>query len=122
MVSSVVVKKEMTHVSFIKIEIDFLSGGKMTTKIANYELSGELKEHIMNKPRVYLPCKIHTDQDMTNIPYSATLYVPYFWDSEMIANYAQALMDEIYIYKHQLKGCKNLRQIEQSFMLEVVIL
>lgn len=121
MISSVVVKKDISYISFIKIEIE-LATGKMNTKIANYELTDELKEHVSNKHRVYLPCKINTDQDISYVPYSATLYVPYFWETEMIENYAQALIDEIYLYNNGLVGNKSLKQIEQSFMLEVILL
>lgn len=121
MISSVVVKKDINYISFIKIEIE-LSSGKMNTKIANYELTNELKEHALNKHRVYLPCKINTDQDISYVPYSATLYVPYFWETEMIENYAQALIDEIYLYTNGVEGSKTIKQIEQSFMLEVVLL
>ena len=121
MISSVVVKKEMQYISFIKIEMDLLTNN-MNTKIANYELTDELKDHVLNKHRVYLPCKITTDPDIDYMPYMATLYVPYFWDTEMIENYAQALMDEIYLLKNGIKGYKQLKQIEQCFMLEVILL
>jgi hypothetical protein len=45
-----------------------------------------------------------------------------FWEDEAIENYTQALLDELYLYKHNLEGCKNLKQIEQSFGLEMLLL
>lgn len=121
MISSVIVKKEMQYISFIRIEMDLISGN-MNTKIANYELTDKLKEHISDKHRVYLPCTICVDQDISYVPQFATMYVPYFWESEMIENYTQALVDEIYLFKNNINGCKNIKQIEQCFSLEVILL
>ena len=121
MISSVVVTKEMLTIHFTKIEID-LTTGKMKTHLATYEVNEELREHVLKKHRVYLPCKIIVDQDIEYVPYKATLYVPVFWEDEAIENYTQALLDELYLYKHKLEGCKNLNQIEQSFGLEMLLL
>ena len=121
MISSVVVTKDMNMIHFTKIEIDIVTG-KMKTHLANFEITEELREHVINKHRVYLPCKIITDQDIEYVPYNATLYVPVFWEDEAIENYTQALLDELYLFKHNLPGCKNLKQIEQSFGLEMLLL
>lgn len=118
MISSVVIKSNTISISFIKIEVD-LTTGKMKTHMANYELNDELRKHVLDKHRVYLPCKIEKDSDE---PYGAVLYVPDFWDVESIENYTQALMDELFLIKHNIEGCKNLKQIEQTFMLEVIVL
>lgn len=120
MISSVVVKKEMEYISFIKIEMNLLTND-MNTKIANYELTDELRNHVTEKHRVYLPCNINIAEDTDRLE-SAILYVPYFWDTEMVENYTQALMDEIYLNRYKMQGCKTIKQIEQSFMLEVVLL
>ncbi len=121
MISSVVVTKEMKDIHFTKIEIDIVTG-KMTTHLASYEISDDLREHVLNKHRVYLPCRITVDQDIQYIPYNATIYVPVFWEDEAIENYTQALLDELYLYNNKLPGCKNLKQIEQSFGLEMLLL
>ena len=121
MISSVVLTKEMNTIHFTKIEIDIVSG-KMTTHLANYEISDELREHVLNKHRVYLPCRITVDQDIPSLPYIATLFVPVFWEDEAIENYTQALLDELYLYNNNLPGRKTLKQIEQSFGLEMLLL
>lgn len=121
MISSVVVTKETVAIHFTKIEIDIVTG-KMKTHLANYEINGELRNHVLNKHRVYLPCRINVDQDIEYIPYGATLYVPVFWEDEAIENYTQALLDELYLYNNNLPGRKNLQQIEQSFGLEMLLL
>ena len=121
MISSVVVTKEMISIHFTKIEIDIVTG-KMKTHLATYEINEELREHVLKKHRVYLPCKIIVDQDIEYVPYKATLYVPVFWEDEAIENYIQALLDELYLYNNNLEGCKNLKQIEQSFGLEMLLL
>ena len=121
MIASVVVKNDITSIKFTKITIDLLTG-KMKTHEASYNVNDELREHILNKHRVYLPCKIEVDKDMTDVPHIATLYVPIFWDIESISNYTQALMDELFLYKHNINGCKQLKHIEQNFMLEVIVL
>ena len=121
MISSVVVTKEMEAIHFTKIEIDIVSG-KMKTHLASYEISDELREHVLNKHRVYLPCRITVDQDIENMPYTATLYVPVFWEDEAIENYTQALMDELYLHKNTLNGYKSIEEIENSFVLEVILL
>ena len=87
-----------------------------------YELKDEMLRHIENKHHVYLPCKIRTDQDFDHLPLAATVCVPIFWDGEAIENYTQALLDEIFLFKQQLPGHKTLQQIEQSFMLEMIVL
>jgi hypothetical protein len=121
MISSVVVKKDTEYLNFIRIEIN-MNTGKMLYHIANYEFTGDLKEHAMEKHRIYLPCRITTDSEFETEPYVATIYIPEFWDNEAIENYTQALMDELYLFKHQLPGHKTLEQIESSFMLELLIL
>lgn len=121
MISSVVVKKDTKHISFTKIEIDIASG-KMVTHLANYELIDELKDHVMNKHRVCLPCKIFDDPNVDGMPNKATLYVPVFWETEAIENYTQALLDELYLCINNLSGCKNIKQIEHSFLLETILL
>ena len=121
MISSVIVKNDVTLIKFTKITIDLISG-KMKTQEANYTVNDELREHVLNKHRVYLPCKIEVDTDVSEVPYVATLYVPVFWDSEAISNYTQALMDELFLYRHNIEGFKQLKHIEQNFMLEVIVL
>ena len=121
MISSIVVKTGTTDLSFTKLEIDIMSG-KIIMRVATYGFNGELREQIENKHRLYLPCKIATDQDFDFVPTIATLYVPIFWDGEAIENYTQALLDELYLFKHQIPGYKTLKQIEQSFMLEMILL
>lgn len=122
MISSVVLTKETSSIDFIKIELDVLTG-KTTTHIANYKLDGDVKEHVMNKHRIYLPCKIKTDEDFNTIPYKVTLYVPDFWDVEAIGNYTQAILDELYLYNQNLPGCrKSLKEIEDVFMFELIVL
>ena len=121
MISSLVVRRETTSIQFTKIEID-ITTGKMTTKVASYEINDELREHIMKKHRVYLPCKITVDEDVSNEPFLATLYVPEFWEDESIENYTQALLDELHLYKYNINGCKTIKQIEQSFGLEMLLL
>lgn len=120
MISSVVVKTGTTELSFTKLEIDLMSG-KITMRIAKYEFNEELQEAVNNKHRMYLPCKITTDNDF-EVPIVASLYVPIFWDGEAIENYTQALLDELYLFKHTIQGYKTLKQIEQSFMLEMILL
>ena len=121
MISSIVLKKDSTDIEFTKIDVDLLSG-KMAIYSASYELKGEMFSHIENKHRVYLPCKIKTDQDFNNAPLVATMCVPIFWDGDAIENYTQALLDDIYLFKHQIPGLKTLQQIEQSIMLEMIVL
>ena len=121
MISSIVLKKDRTNIDFTKIEVDLLSG-KMAIYDASYELEEELLVHIEAKHRIYLPCKIKVDSDLDNAPLIATVCVPIFWDGDAIENYTQALLDEIYLFKHQLPGHKTLQQIEQSFMLEMIVL
>ena len=121
MISSIVLKKDSTDINFTRVEVDLLSG-KMVIHDANYEIKRDMLNHIENKHRVYLPCKIKTDQDFNNVPLVATMCVPIFWDGDAIENYTQALLDEIYLFKHQLPGHKTLQQIEQSFMLEMIVL
>ena len=121
MISSIVVRKDTLSINFMKIEVDIVSG-KLSTKLANYEVNDDLREHVMNKHRVYLPCKIVVDQDITNVPYSAVLYVPAFWEGETIENYTQALLDELHLYRYNIPGCKTIKQIEQSFSLEMLLL
>lgn len=121
MISSIVLKKDSTDIEFTKIDVDLLSG-KMAIYSASYELKDEMLRHIENKHHVYLPCKIRTDQDFDHLPLAATVCVPIFWDGEAIENYTQALLDEIFLFKQQLPGHKTLQQIEQSFMLEMIVL
>ena len=121
MISSVVVTKDMNVIYFTKIEIDIVTG-KMKTHLANFEITEDLREHVLNKHRVYLPCKITVDQDITYIPYGVVLYVPVFWEDESIENYTQAILDELYLYNNNLPGHKTLAQIEQSFGLELLLL
>lgn len=121
MISSIVIKTGTTNLSFTKLEIDLMSG-KIIMRVANYGLNEELKELVENKHRLYLPCKITTDPDFDFAPTIATLYVPMFWDGEAIENYTQALLDELYLFKHTIPGYKTIKQIEQSFMLEMILL
>ena len=121
MISSIVVKTGTTKISFTKLELDLMTG-KIIMRVANYDLNDEIKELVENKHRLYLPCKIKTDPDFDNVPVVATLYVPMFWDGEAIENYTQALLDELYLFKHVVPGYKTLQQIEQSFMLEMILL
>lgn len=113
MISSIVVRSNTKDINFIKVIIG-LNNGSMDMKIATYEMTDELKDHINNKHRVCLPCKI--DECM------ATMYVPFFWEDESIENYTQALLDEIYMNKHELNGHKSIEQIEESFKLEIILL
>ena len=113
MITSIVVRKN-TNISFTKIEID-LETGKMMMKVAKYNLgSEELQEQIENNHRVCLPCRIKD-----NI---ASFYVPTIWDGECIENYTQALMDELYLLQNKLNGHKTIEQIENTFMLEMILL
>jgi hypothetical protein len=121
MISSIVVRKETNAIQFTKIEIDLVTG-KVSTKEANYEINDELREHVLKKHRVYLPCKIIMDQDIANIPYGATLYVPSFWEDEAIENYTQALLDELHLFNYHIPGYKTIKQIEQTFGLEMLLL
>lgn len=121
MISSIVVRRDTVAIHFIKIDIDIVTG-KLSTKMASYEINDELREHITNKHRVYLPCKIIIDQEVSNEPYSASFYVPVFWEDESIENYAQALLDEIHLFKYNIPGYKTVKQIEQSFGLEMLLL
>lgn len=121
MISSIVVRKETLSINFTKIEVDIVSG-KISTKLAMYEVNDDLREHVINKHRVYLPCKIELEPDIANIPYSAVLYVPVFWEVESIENYTQALLDELHLYRYNIPGCKTIKQIEQSFSLEMLLL
>ena len=63
---------------------------------------------------VCLPCRI-TDE-------VASFYVPLTWDNECIENYTQALLDELYLLNNNIEGHKTVKQIEASFMLEMVLL
>ena len=121
MISSIVLRKDSTDVNFTRIEVDLLSG-KMILHEANYELRGEALEHVKNKHRIYLPCKIKTEPEFNQVPLIATICVPMFWDMDVIENYTQALLDELYLFKHNIPGCKTLKEIEDSFMLEVILL
>ena len=119
MISSVIVKNDVTSIKFTKITIDLISG-KMKTQEANYTVNDELREHVLNKHRVYLPCKINIDP---SAPLVATLCVPIFWDDEAIENYVQAMMDELFLYNNHVPGCKlSITDIEKSFMLEMILL
>ena len=121
MISSIVVRKDILSIEFMKIEVDIITG-KLTTKLATYEINDDLREHVMKKHRVYLPCKITLDQEIINIPHHAVMYVPTFWEDGSIENYTQALLDELHLYKYNIPGCKNIKQIEQSFSLELLLL
>ena len=121
MISSIVVRKDILSIEFMKIEVD-ITTGKLTTKLATYEVTDDLREHVMKKHRVYLPCKITLDQEVSNIPHHAVMYVPTFWEDNSIENYTQALLDELHLYKYNIPGCKNIKQIEQSFSLELLLL
>jgi hypothetical protein len=52
----------------------------------------------------------------------AVFYVPVEWDGECIENYTQALMDELYLHNNKLSGYKTIEEIENSFVLEVILL
>ena len=121
MMSSIILKKDSTDIVFTKIEVNILSG-KTTVNDVEYELRGEILNHVENKHRIFLPCKIKTDKDFEMVAFTATLYVPVSWHAEIIENYTQALLDELYLYKHGITGCKSIKQIEQSFMLEIIVL
>ena len=56
-ISSIVIKSDTKDINFIKVIIG-LTNGSMDMKIATYEITEELKEHIENKHRVCLPCKV----------------------------------------------------------------
>jgi hypothetical protein len=112
-ISSIVIKSDTKDINFIKVIIG-LTNGSMDMKIATYEITEELKEHIENKHRVCLPCKV--------IDGIATMYVPFFWDDESIENYTQALLDELYLNKKGMNGHKSIEQIEESFKLEIILL
>lgn len=119
MISSLVMKDKNLNIEFIKVEVD-LSTGKMRMFISEYEINGPEKEHVLNKHRVYLPCKINIDP---SAPLVATLCVPIFWDDEAIENYVQAMMDELFLYNKRISGCKHsITDIEKSFMLEMILL
>lgn len=113
MITSVVVKSNMLDVSFIKVVVG-LKTGEMSMKIATYEITDDLKQHIEESHRVCLPCKISED--------IANLYVPLFWEDDSIENYIQALMDEMYLVNHEIGGHKTIEQIEESFKLEIILL
>lgn len=113
MISSVVVKKDTMIVSFTKLEIE-LDTGKMLMLTAEYEFDEEMKKHVERKHRLFLPCSIDE--------ISAVFYVPDFWDAEAIENYTQALLDELYLLKNNVEGFKTKEQIEESFMLEIILL
>lgn len=113
MISSVIVK-QLTSVKFVKVEINTVTG-KMVLKRAEYNLTPEeIQLETGMKHRVVLPCRIVSDV--------AIFYVPIEWDEECIENYTQALMDELYLNKHTLNGYKTIEEIENSFVLEVVLL
>ena len=113
MISSVIVK-QITSVKFVKVEINTVTG-KMILKRAEYNLTPEeIQLEIGLKHRLLLPCKI--------VDSVAVFYVPNEWDEECIENYTQALMDEIYLHNNKMSGCKSIEEIENSFLLEVVLL
>ena len=114
MVSSVIIRKDTKSIGFLKIEVNPVDGS-MVMYNANYELNEELMGHVNKKHRVKLPCNIHENNVIT-------LYVPNFWDEQVIENYVQAVVDEYYMLNHQLEGCKTKEQIEASFVLEVILL
>lgn len=118
MMSSMVLKKDSTAVLFTKIEVDIISG-KTTLYDIEYELKGDVRNHVENKHRIFLPCNITTDDELE---LSATLYVPTSWNGETIETYIQALLDELYLLKHGITGYKTRSQIEQSFMLEIIVI
>lgn len=113
MISSVIVK-QLTSVKFVKVEINTVTG-KMVLKRAEYNLTPEeIQLEIGLKHRLSLPCKIVDDV--------AVFYVPVEWDGECIENYTQALMDELYLHNKRLSGYKSIEEIENSFVLEVILL
>ena len=119
MISSLVIKDKNLNIEFIKVEVD-LASGKMKMFISEYEINGLEKEHVLNKHRVYLPCKINIDP---SAPLVATLCVPLFWGDESIENYVQSLMDELFLFNNHIPGCKStIKDIENSFMLEMILI
>lgn len=113
MMSSVILKK-ITNVSFVKVEIN-VKTCKLVLQEAFYNLTPEeLMEELQGRHRVILPCKIIDDV--------ASFYVPMTWDDDSIANYTQALLDELYLIDHEMQDCKTIEQIEQSFAMEIVLL
>ena len=121
MISSMILKKESSEIAFNKIELDVITK-QITISEVRYELKGEMLNHVENKHRIFLPCKIKTDRDMEYVPLSATLYAPITWNNESIENYIQALSDELFLYQHNITGCKYIKQIENAFMLEIIVL
>lgn len=111
MVASIILKK-LTKVQFVKIEIN-VKTGKMKMKVGKYNLNSDEITNF-NKHRVILPCRIDND--------IASFYVPVEWDGDSIENYTQALMDELYLNKNKTDGYKTIEQIEQSFVLEIILL
>lgn len=114
MVASVIIKKDTNSIGFYKIELNPYNG-EMVIYNANYDLNEELMGHVDKKHRVKLPCTIHENEVLT-------LYVPNFWDDRVIENYVQAVVDEYYMMKNNINGCKTKEQIEASFVLEVILL
>ena len=113
MISSVIVK-QLTSVKFVKVEINTVTG-KMVLKRAEYNVTPEdIQLELGMKHRLILPCRI-----VDNV---AIFYVPVEWDSECIENYTQALMDELYLHKNTLNVYKSIEEIENSFVLEVILL
>ena len=113
MITSMVIDS-IKAISFIKIELD-TANGKIIMQKAKYDItSEELYQTIENKHRVCLPCRIDD-----NI---ASFYVPMEWDVEAIENYTQALIDELYLLNNNMNGHKNIEQIKNSFMLEIILL
>lgn len=112
MITSILMKTNPS-INFTKVELD-LQSGKMLMKVAKYDLtSEELLIQVEKTHRVCLPCRI-TDE-------AASFYVPLAWDSECIENYTQALLDELYLLNNNIEGHKTVKQIEASFMLEMVL-
>jgi hypothetical protein len=112
-ISSIVIKKDTSSISFTKLEIE-LETGKMIMLTAEYEFNEDMKEHVEKKHRLFLPCSINETH--------AVFYVPDFWDGESIENYTQALLDELYLLRNNMEGCKTKEMIEKSFMLEIILL
>lgn len=112
MVASIVLKKS-TKIGFLKIELNTRTG-KLKMKAASYNMNSDEAKLFANKRRVVLPCMIVDD--------IATFYIPIEWDGDAMENYTQALMDELYLNKKKLEGCKTIEEIEKSFVLEVIIL
>lgn len=121
MISSMILKKDSSEIVFNKIELDVVSK-QIKIQEVKYELKGEMLKHVENKHRIFLPCKIKTDEDLELRALSATLYVPITWNDESIENYIQALSDELFLYQHNITGCKYIKKIENDFMLEIIVL